>query len=102
VAALTYDKDGRAAATTILPGSVVAQTDRFVKAYCSDNRPMAAPSAETLPKTLDRLRGAGINQATGPRVSLAGLWCSLPLEAGCRLRRTRFDPAPISDRWIPR
>lgn len=64
VAALTYDKSGRAAATTILPGSVVAQTDRFVKAYCSDNRPMSAPSGETAaPKTLDHLRGAGVSLA---------------------------------------
>jgi cytochrome o ubiquinol oxidase subunit 2 len=73
---------------------VVAQTDRFVKAYCSDNRPMAAPNADTqAPKTLDRLRGAGINQATGPRVSLAGPGAACLL--GCRLRRTRFDPAPF-------
>lgn len=64
VAALTYDKSGRAGATTILPGSVVAQTDRFVKAYCSDNRPMSAPSGETAaPKTLDHLRGAGVSLA---------------------------------------
>lgn len=76
VAALTYDKSGRATETPVLPGSVIAQTDRFVKAYCSDNRPMAAPAAETAPpKTLDRLRGAGINQASGARISLAGaLW----------------------------
>jgi cytochrome o ubiquinol oxidase subunit 2 len=73
VAALTYDKAGRATETPVLPGSVVAQTDRFVKAYCSDNRPMAAPGGETpAPKTLDRLRGAGMHQASGQRVSLAG------------------------------
>lgn len=72
VAALTYDKNGRVTETPVLPGSVVAQTDRFVKAYCSDNRPMsAAPSDLAAPRSLDRLRGAGINQASGPHVSLA-------------------------------
>ncbi|KTR84510.1 cytochrome O ubiquinol oxidase [Novosphingobium barchaimii] len=79
LAALSYDKFGREEVNAVTPGGLTQADQVFIKAYCTNNRPMSAAGMETqAPADTSILQGAGLPIPGSPGAAPPGLSVPAP------------------------